>query len=131
MWDRLGVALIAVCAAMAGLLEALVVPLYVGGVIFPVAIVVAVGGNVLLPWMARTLIPSTAAAAAPLVGWLIVMVGFGAVSRPEGDVILPGAPGSLEFVTYAVLLGGTLAGTVTVVWLGPPPAAKSLKGVSR
>lgn len=119
-WDRAGVVLLAVCGALAGLLESLLVPLYWGSVIFPLAVVLAVVGNVVLPRLARALVPATGAALAPFLGWLIVVVGFGVVSRPEGDVILPGAPNSLEFVTYGLLLGGALAGTVTVVWISPP-----------
>jgi hypothetical protein len=123
-WDWLGVALVSGCAAFAGLLEALLVPLYIGSVIVPVAVLLAVVSNVALPRLARSLVPKTVAAIAPFGAWLIVMIGFGAVSRPEGDVILPGAPASVEFVTYAVLLGGALVGTATIVWLTPPPAQR-------
>jgi hypothetical protein len=119
-WSWAGVALLAACGALAGLLESLLVPLYWGSVIFPIAVVLAVVSNVVLPRLARALVPTTGAALAPFLGWLIVVVAFGVVSRPEGDVILPGAPGSLEFVTYGLLLGGALAGTVTVVWISPP-----------
>lgn len=119
-WDWAGVLLLAACGALAGLLESLLVPLYWGSVIFPVAVVLAIAGNVVMPRLARALVPTTGAALAPFLGWLVVVVGFGVVSRPEGDVILPGAPGSLEFVTYGLLLGGALAGTVTVVWISPP-----------
>jgi hypothetical protein len=119
-WDWAGVALLAACGALAGLLESLLVPLYWGSVIFPIAVVLSIAGNIAFPRLARALVPSTGAALAPFLGWLIVVVAFGVVSRPEGDVILPGAPGSLEFVTYGLLLGGALAGTVTVVWISPP-----------
>lgn len=119
-WDWLGVALLTVCGALAGLLESLLVPLYWGSVIFPIAIVLALVSNVVLPRLASSLVPRTSAVLAPFAGWLIVVVGFGVVSRPEGDVILPGAPGNLEFVTYGVLLGGALAGTMTVVLASPP-----------
>lgn len=125
VWDWLGVVLIAVCGALSALLEALLVPLYFGATVAPVAIVFALAGNVALPRMARTLVPSTFAALAPFLAWLVVMLGFGSVSRPEGDVILPGAPQSLEFVTYGVLLGGALAGTATIVWLTPPPTPRA------
>ncbi len=120
----LGVALIAGCAALAGLLEALLVPLYAGSVIVPIAIVLALGSNVALPWLARSLVPKTLAALVPFGAWLIVMLGFGAMSRPEGDVILPGSPNAVVIVTYVVLLGGALAGTATVVWLSPPPGQR-------
>jgi hypothetical protein len=120
VWDWAGVVLIAACGALAGLLESLLVPLYWGSVIFPLAVVCAVVGNVALPRLASALVPTTTAALAPFLGWLIVVVGFGVLSRPEGDVILPGSPGKLEFVTYGLLLGGALAGTATVVLSSPP-----------
>ena len=110
--------------ALAGLFSALLVPLYIGSTIFPIAIVVALASNLVLPRLAHALVPSTAAAIAPFAAWVVVVIGFGAISRPEGDVILPGAPAEVEFVTYAMLLGGALAGTATVVWLSPPPAKR-------
>jgi Family of unknown function (DUF6113) len=123
-WDRAGVVVVALCGALAALFETLLVPLYAGSALVPVTIVLALVSNAALPWMARTLVPSTLAALAPFAAWLVVVLGFGTIGRPEGDVILPGAPSSLEFVTYGVLLGGALAGTATVVWLTPPPAKR-------
>jgi hypothetical protein len=123
--------LVTVSGALAGMLEALLVPLYAGATILPLAIVLAVVSNVALPRLARALVPRTAAALAPFVAWLIVMIGFGTIGRPEGDVILPGAPGSVAAVTYGVLIAGTLAGTVTVVWLTPPPQTRKQPPVTR
>lgn len=123
-WEVAGVLLVAASGLLAGLIGALLVPLYIGSTIFPITIVVAVLANVALPRLAHALVPRTGAALTPFLAWLIVVVGFGVVSRPEGDVILPGAPGSLEAVTYAVLLCGALAGTATVVWLSPGPATR-------
>jgi hypothetical protein len=127
--DGAGVALIALCAALLAVLEALLVPVYVGSVIVPVAVVLAVAGNILLPRLARALIPTMTAALAPFAAWLVVMVGFGVLARPEGDVIMPGSPSSAVYVTYAVLLGGALVGTVTLVWLAPPPVTKEQTAV--
>jgi hypothetical protein len=120
--DWAGVVLICAVAALAAVLEALFVPYYIGTVIAPFAVVGALVSNAVLPRMARTLVPTTAAAALPFVTWLVVIVAFGVVARPEGDVILPGAPGAVEAVVYGVLLGGALAGTVSVVTSAPPPA---------
>jgi hypothetical protein len=129
--DVAGVVVIAACGAFAALLEALLVPLYIGSTVAPLAVLLAVVSNAALPWLARSLVPTTVAAVAPFITWLVVMIGFGVLSRPEGDVVLPGAPGSAELVTYGVLLGGALVGTVTIVWLSPPPAAKNRAPLSR
>jgi hypothetical protein len=118
--DWAGVLLLAVCGVLASVLETLLVPLYLGSTVFPIAVVLAVATNVLLPWLAGELVPKTIAILAPLAGWLIGVLGFGSVARPEGDVILPGAPNSLAFVTYGVVIGGFLAGVVTVIWLTTP-----------
>jgi hypothetical protein len=122
--DWAGVVLICLVAALAAVLEALYVPFYIGTTIAPVAVLGAVVSNAVLPRMARTLVPTTPAAALPFLAWLVVIIGFGVVARPEGDVILPGAPGKVEAVVYGVLLGGALAGTVSVVTSAPPPAPR-------
>lgn len=131
VWERVAFVLVTLSGALAGMLEALLVPLYAGATILPLAIVLAVVSNVALPRLARALVPRTAAALAPFVAWLIVMIGFGTIGRPEGDVILPGSPGSVAAVTYGVLIAGTLAGTVTVVWLTPPPQTRKQPPVTR
>jgi hypothetical protein len=124
--DWAGVALICAVAALAAVFEALYTPYYIGTVIAPFAVLGALVSNAVLPRMARTLVPTTLGAVLPFLTWLVVIIGFGVVARPEGDVILPGAPGAVEGVVYAVLLGGALAGTVSVVTSAPPPARKSL-----
>jgi hypothetical protein len=118
--DWAGVGLVALSAALAALLEALLVPYYVGSVVVPIAVVLAVVSNVWLPRLARQLVPTTLAMATPFLTWLIVMVGFGVLARPEGDVILPGGSGAVHWVTYGVLLGGALVGTVNLVVLSTP-----------
>jgi hypothetical protein len=114
-WAWAGVALLCGCAALAALLTLFLVPLHVGTVIAPVAVLLALATNIALPQLARTLVESTAATLLPFVFWLIVVVYIGVVTRPEGDVVLPGGGGAEELVAYGVLLGGALAGTVTVV----------------
>jgi hypothetical protein len=113
----LALLLLCLSAALAGLLEAVFVPLYAGSSLVPVAVVAAVATNVALPLLARSVLPTMVGVAAPFLVWLVVLVGFGVVARPEGDVILPG--GDAQWVSYGVLLGGALAGTLTVVSYGP------------
>jgi hypothetical protein len=118
--DWLGLVVVGVSGALAGFVETLLVPFYLGSVIMPIAVVLAIISNVVLPRLARTLVPSTRAAVVPFLTWLIVVVGFGVITRPEGDVILPG--GSLQWVSYGLLLGGGVAGVVTIVLSTPPPS---------
>jgi hypothetical protein len=113
----LALLLICLSAALAGLLEAVFVPLYAGSSLVPVAVVAAVATNVALPLLARSVLPTMVGVTAPFLVWLVVLVGFGVVARPEGDVILPG--GDAQWVSYGVLLGGALAGTLTVMAYGP------------
>ena len=116
----LGVGLLVACALLAGLLELLLVPLYAGGVLIPVSALFAIATNVALPRLAVVLVRRTLAAVAPFIAWLVVAIGFGVLTRPEGDVVLPGG-GYVEYLAYATLLGGAVAGTVTVVMCVPPP----------
>jgi hypothetical protein len=115
-----GVVLVAACAALAGLLELFLVPLYTGSTLVPIAVLMALASNAGLPRLSRAIVPSTAAAAAPFAAWLVVVVWIGLTTRPEGDVVLPGG-GGLQWVGYGVLLGGALAGTVTLVLSAPAP----------
>jgi predicted PurR-regulated permease PerM len=129
--DWAGVALLMLAGALAGLLETLLVPLYAGSVVLPVSVVLAIASNVLLPRLARALVPRTAAALAPFLAWLLVVILFGVLARPEGDVVLPGSPAALQYVTYGVVFGGALAGTATLVMMTPPPPSRKGGGVSR
>lgn len=117
-----GVVAVALCGAAAALLEVLLVPLYAGSVVAPVAVVLALASNLVLPRMARRIVSTTLAAVLPFLAWLAVIVFFGVLTRPEGDVILPGGSGALTYVGYGVMLGGALAGTISVVTSVPPPA---------
>lgn len=129
--DWAGVVLICAVAALAGVLEALFTPYYIGKVIAPFAVLAALASNAVLPRMARALVPTTLAAVLPFLTWLVVIIAFGVVARPEGDVILPGAPGKVEAVVYGVLLGGALAGTVSVVTSAPPPVRRPRAQMTR
>lgn len=120
-----GLVLVAVCGLLAGLLETLLTPFYLGGHVFPIAVPAAIVSNLVLPRMARTFVPTLFATALPFLAWLVVLIGFGVVTRPEGDVILPG--GALQLVSYGVLLGGALTGIITVVVSAPvrPPPSRT------
>ena len=109
------VTLLLLCASavLCAVLESLLVPLYAGATLVPVAVLATIVTNVGLPLLARTAVPTTPAVVAPFLVWLVAVIGFGVLTRPEGDVILPG--GDAQWVSYAVLLGGALVGTITVI----------------
>lgn len=123
MFGWAGVVLACLAAMLAAVLEMFFVPLYAGTVIVPVAVVGAVIGNIVLPRLCHALVPRTLAAALPLLAWLAVVVIVGLLPRPEGDVVLPGGSG-LQWASYGVVLGGALAGTVTLVWLSGPRSTR-------
>jgi hypothetical protein len=127
--DWLGVALLCACSVLAAVLELMFIPLYAGTVLVPAAVVGAVVGNALLPRLAWALVPSMRAAVLPLLAWLLVMLAVVLLPRPEGDVLVPG--GSMTWVSYGVLLGGALAGAVTLVVLSNPAPDRTGLRVSR
>ena len=112
--DVVGVVLLTGAAVLAALLELLLIPLYAGATLVPVTVLLAILTNILLPRLARELIPTGPALLAPFAAWLVVVVALGLFPRPEGDVVIPGT-GGMEWSGYGVLLLGTLAGVVTVV----------------
>jgi hypothetical protein len=112
-----GVVLCCLSAALGALIAVLLTPLYVGSVLLPVAIVVAVATNSVLPVLARALGGSTAAAATPLIVWIAVVVIL-SLPRAEGDVLLPGGKVGQIVVSYGVVLAGVLAGMVAIALSG-------------
>lgn len=117
-WAWAGVALLCGCAVLSGILAVFLVPLYAGSVLVPVAVVLALASNVALPRLARTLVATATATVLPFAFWLMTVIVVGVLPRPEGDVVLPGGGGALQWASYGVLLGGALAGTFTVVLSG-------------
>jgi hypothetical protein len=128
--DWAGVLMLVACAALLAALEVFLVSLYAGSVVVPVSVALAIVGNVALPRLAFGLTGTIPAAAAPFVVWLAVLFTFGLVPRPEGDVIVPGR-GAPEYVYFAALVGGIIAGTVTLVICGTPSSRASAATASR
>ena len=109
-----GVVLVSACSLLASVLELMFVSYYVGSTVMPVSVLFAVAGNVAFPRLARTFVDSLAAMAAPFVAWLVPMFALAAVTRPAGDVLVPGG-GAVEKVYYAVLGLGFVAGLASVM----------------
>ncbi len=100
--------LIAVAAAGLALIECFLVPLRIGSVPFPLAVPLAMAGNILLARLAGRQTGSIAGAAVPPVLWLAVVIVL-AWPRAEGDVIVEGSVTGLVF-----LFAGAVAGAYGV-----------------
>jgi Family of unknown function (DUF6113) len=118
----IGMVLCCVAALLAALIEVLLVPLYVGRVLLPVTIVLALATNAALPLLARRLTGNTLAAAIPVALWVICVLLLG-TSRPEGDVLLPGG-GNVQLVSYGLIVAGALSGIATVALAGRRESAQ-------
>jgi hypothetical protein len=128
-WAWVGVAVCTAAAVLAALVESMLIPLYVGSVIIPLAPLLAIGLNVLLVYVGRFAVHRMIGGLLPFLGWLAPVLILSGVPRPEGDVIYPGGSGLLAFVSYGVVLGGGLAGAGTLVLTAPQPTMRS--GVGR
>ena len=108
----MGLAIYAVLGVLTAIFEVMFVPIRIGTVLVPVAVVLAIGTNILLPYLSHQLANSVPAALPPVIAWIVSVAALSS-TRPEGDVLLPGG-GGVQFVSYGVLLGGLLAGLLTV-----------------
>jgi hypothetical protein len=130
----LGWSAVALCTAsalLAALVESMLIPLYAGTVLVPLAPVLAIAGNIALPLLARTAVDRTSVAAAPFVAWLAVVVVLAGVSQSEGDVIYPAGSSLLQLQSYGVVFGGALAGAVTLMVIAYPAAPRSRNAADR
>ena len=106
-----GVAAVVVGTWLA-LVEVFWLPLRVAGVLFPLSVLVAAVGNLLLPRLALRLSSSRLAAALTGVAWIVVVVAA-MIRRPEGDLLITGG-GATGVVNLAFLLVGVLAAAYAV-----------------
>ena len=111
-WRVVGLVLYGVLGALTAAFEVVLVPTRVGATLFPIAVVLAIATNIVLPWLATTFTESSGGAVVPVLSWIVVLFVLSS-SRPEGDVLLPGG-GAVQYVSYGVMLGGLLTGLVTV-----------------
>ncbi len=116
-WALVG--LLSACAVLAGVLEVLFIPLYVGSVLVPVVIVFAILGNVLLPLGAHSVVRATGAAVLPFVSWLVPVLVLPLFPRSDGDVLVLGG-GAQQWTFYGVVLLGCAAGFGTIVRVTSP-----------
>lgn len=96
-------------AAVLAALELLYLPMHLGGVPFPVTILVAA---VTTPWLVRAAARTGGGgvvAATPLVAWVVCVLGFG-VAGPGGDVLLPADWRSLVLLASGMFPGAVALG---------------------
>ncbi|MFL6160818.1 MAG: hypothetical protein ACJ74U_01190 [Jatrophihabitantaceae bacterium] len=113
----LGMLLFALAGALAGLIEVTLIPLRYGTALVPLAPALTVLTGVLLPAIGRNLTDSAAGAAPAAFGQLLT-IWLLATGRPEGDVLLPA--GGIAWVSYAVLILGTVVPLVTLGFASRP-----------
>jgi hypothetical protein len=114
-----GAVLVSLAAVWLAFLECFLVPLRAGTVVIPVAVVMALAGNAVLPRLAVAAARRKAAALLPPVLWLAVVFVF-AAPRPEGDLIVPGTWSGLAFL-FLGAIGGAYGAAMAVLprRLGP------------
>lgn len=117
-----GGVLVALAGIALAVVESFLVPLRIGGVPIPVAVLLAAAGNVALPRLAGRWTGSVPAAAVPAVLWLVVVIVL-SLPRAEGDLIVPGTVTGLVFLFVGSIAGAFgVATTITRVVRPRPPA---------
>jgi hypothetical protein len=109
----LGVVALVVVAAVGAAVCVLLTPFRIGATLVPLAVVVAIGLNVVLPTLGHAMAGSRGLAAGPVVVFFVA--GWALSIAPGGDVLLAGGSDGQTATSYATLLLGVLAGAVTSV----------------
>jgi len=108
-WQRaLGGVLVGLGAVELGVLECFLVPFRIGGTPVPLALLLALVGNVVLTRLMYRVTAHRLATAVPVVAWLLLVLAL-AARTDEGDLVVPGTWPGLLF-----LFGGTIAGALTL-----------------
>jgi len=109
-----GVLVYCLVAVGSALIEVLLIPLYVGGTIFPITVLIAVVVNWMLPVLVHTMAAWRWVIGLPLLSWLAGVIVLGFTNTARGSVLVPGY-GDGQYVGLGLFFIGTLAGAVSVV----------------
>jgi hypothetical protein len=109
-----GVAVYCLIAIISAAIEVLLIPLYIGSVIFPVTVLIALVVNFGLPRLVRIMVDWRFAIALPIVCWVVTLIVLNLVNVNSGTVLVPGY-GKDQYVGLALFFGGALAGFVGVI----------------
>ncbi len=107
-----GAVLAVAVAGWLALVQVFWLPLRVGGVLVPLSVLAAAGGNHLLVTLTFRLTGSRVVAVLPALTWLAVALAASS-RRPEGDLVAVGT-GGLGVVTLAFLGLGVVGAAVAV-----------------
>jgi hypothetical protein len=121
-------ALAVIVACWLTLVEILWLPLRIGGVLVPVSVVAAVGGNLLLVGGAYRLSRSRVVAALPAAVWVVLAL-LASQQRSEGDLLVVGG-GALGWVGLAFLLLGVVSAVFAVGRLVSAPRRRRARAGS-
>jgi hypothetical protein len=99
-------ALLAVDGVLSAILGALLLPVYLGPVPFPISALFSGLLNAALVWAASYWTDSTRLAALPLWAWLAAVFWF-TLGGPGGDIVF-GGPGIMAFSVLVLLVLGVL-----------------------
>lgn len=99
-------AVLAVDGVLSAVGSALLLPIHLGAVPFPVSALVSGAVNAALVWAAGQWTDSHRLAALPLVAWLVTAAAL-AVGGPGGDIVF-GGPGVMAFSVLIFLVAGAL-----------------------
>ncbi|UQX87714.1 DUF6113 family protein [Jatrophihabitans telluris] len=121
-----GLAVFTAVGALSAIIEMLLIPLRHGTTLVPLAVLLAVAGNIALPRMAAIFTRTGVGSVFPVVGWIIATGALQVVPRPEGDVLLPSGSG-ITYVGFATILGGLFAGVITASLLQAGPRQGRLR----
>jgi len=118
--DYLLLALICLTSAVAGVIELLLVPRYLGGTIFPICVPLAMLTTYALPMLGFWLTRAAKGAVLPLVCWIVPVLVLGFWSRPDGDVVIAGG-NSEQWVALVMIVAAMVVGfRVVIVGTLPP-----------
>lgn len=116
-----GGVLVVLATVMIGLLDSFLVPLRVSGTPIPLAHVLALVGNAILPWLMVRATESRGLAVVPLLVWLLVAF-VGTSSGPGGDLLIEGNGRGLAF-----LVVGAAGGVIGMVRLAAATTGRAAK----
>ena len=122
--DYLLLVLICATSAVAGIIELLLVPHYLGATIFPISVPLGMITTYALPKLGFWVTRAVRGAVLPLVFWVVPVLTLGFYPRPEGDVVIAGGNNE-QWVAVAMIVLAMVIGFRVVIVDTVPARASS------